>query len=92
MFVLSYDRYIRVKKEGREGGGSRRRRVEKADGREGGGSRGRRVEKAEGREGELSERSANKKMSFRSKSAMNRAKSLRAKTSKRLGRRMHLSE
>jgi hypothetical protein len=55
------------KAEGREGGGSRRRRVEKADGREGGGSRGRRVEKAEGREGELSERSANKKMSFRSK-------------------------
>jgi hypothetical protein len=67
MFVLSYDRYIRVKKEDREGGGSGRRRVEKAEGREGGGSRRRRVEKADGREGELSERSANKKMSFQSK-------------------------
>jgi hypothetical protein len=53
MFVLSYDRYIRVKKEDREGGGSGRRRVEKAEGREGGGSRRRMVEKESCQRGAL---------------------------------------
>jgi hypothetical protein len=52
MFVLSYDRYIRVK-EGREGGGSRRRMAERAEGREGGGSRRPRVEKESCQRGAL---------------------------------------